>query len=68
MKPGSFDSRERAEWVILDARGNLVARQPVQDTGAPVDLRSLGLASGTYLVRMETKHYQTKFQQIVFNN
>lgn len=68
MHPGGFDTNERAEWVIVDSTGKLIARLPVQDAGKPVDLKSLGLVAGIYMVRMESKNYQTKFQQVVLNN
>ena len=68
MNTGGLNSGDRAEWVILDSAGKLIARVPVLDPSGPVDLKSLGLVAGTYLIRMESKNYQTKFQQIVLNN
>ncbi|MFA5816416.1 MAG: T9SS type A sorting domain-containing protein [Bacteroidales bacterium] len=68
MHPGGFNLNDKSDWVILDSTGKLIARVPVSDPGNPVDLKSLGLVAGIYLVRMESKNYQTKFQQIVLNN
>lgn len=68
MHPGGFIPNDHAEWVILDQAGKLIARVPVTDPGVPVDLKALGLVSGVYLIRLETKNYQTKFQQVVYNN
>ena len=68
MQPGQLNTNGRAEWVILDSTGKLLARVPVYDPGKPVDLKSLGLVAGIYLVRMESKNYQTKFQQVVLHN
>ena len=55
-----------AEWVILDIAGHYLARIPAGQ-GNALDLKALGLAAGTYLVRLESKNYQTKFQQVVLN-
>jgi hypothetical protein len=66
--PGEWKSADRAEWVILDSAGKLIARVPAQSSGNAVDLKALGLVAGTYLIRMESKNYQTKFQQVVLNN
>lgn len=65
---GGFNTDDQADWVILDSTGKLIARCPLQDTGDALDLRSLGLADGCYLVRLESKNFQTKFQQIVLSN
>lgn len=66
--PGTVKSADRAEWVILDSTGKLMARVPALDSGNAVDLKALGLVAGTYLIRMESKNYQTKFQQVVLDN
>jgi hypothetical protein len=58
----------RAEWVVMTLSGELVARVPVADSGESVDLKGLGLSSGTYLVRLESKNYQTKFHKVVLSN
>ncbi|TSA37396.1 MAG: T9SS C-terminal target domain-containing protein [Porphyromonadaceae bacterium] len=68
MHPDGFSTNDKAEWVILDSTGKLIARVPVLDPGNPVDLKSLGLVAGIYLVRMESRNYQTKFQQVVLHN
>ncbi len=68
MAPGGFQLSDKAEWVILDSSGKLIARQPVTGPAIPVDLKSLGLVAGIYMVRLESKNYQTKFQQVVLNN
>jgi hypothetical protein len=68
MRPNGLTMNDRADWVILDISGKLIARVPVSDPGKPVDLKALGLVAGTYLVRMESKNYQTKFQQVVLDN
>ena len=68
MAPVGFQLNDKAEWVILDSSGKLIARQPVQNPAIPVDLKHLGLVAGTYMVRLESKNYQTKFQQVVLNN
>ncbi len=66
--PVAFDRHEKAEWIILDSAGKLIARMPAGETGKPVDLKSMGLVAGIYYIRMESKNYQTKFQQIVLSN
>jgi hypothetical protein len=68
MDSNGLSTTDKAEWVILDSAGKLIARVPVHDPGKPVDLKSLGLVAGIYSVRMESKNYQTKFQQIVLDN
>jgi len=68
MQPGQLLANDRADWVILDSSGKLLMRVPVFDPGKPVDLKSLGLVAGIYFVRMESKNYQTKYQQVVLNN
>lgn len=68
VQPRQLFASDRAEWVILDSSGKLLARVPVFDPGKPVDLKSLGLVAGTYLVRMESENHQTKFQKVVLNN
>ncbi|MCX6223332.1 MAG: T9SS type A sorting domain-containing protein [Bacteroidia bacterium] len=67
MNSNGLSTSDKAEWVILDSAGKLIARVPVYDPGNPVDLKSLGLVAGIYIVRMESKNYQTKFQQVVLN-
>lgn len=66
--PVGFDRHDKAEWIILDSAGKLIARMPAGETGNPVDLKSMGLVAGIYYIRMESKNYQTKFQQIVLSN
>ncbi len=68
LHPAGFDRYDRAEWVVVDAGGKYIARVPVQNPAVPLDLKSLGLVAGIYLVRLESKNYQTKFQQVVLNN
>lgn len=62
-----FGTNDKAEWVIMDMAGKMVARVPVSEAGNPLDLKSIGLLNGIYLIRMESKNYQTKFQQIVLD-
>ncbi|MFA6128720.1 MAG: T9SS type A sorting domain-containing protein [Bacteroidales bacterium] len=68
IHPAGFLANDKAEWVILDSAGKFVARVPVNDPGKTIDLKSLGLVNGIYMVRLESKNYQTKFQQIVLSN
>jgi len=68
LRSGHPGLMEKADWVVLDSSGKLVARVPVPDSGKPVDLKALGLVDGIYLVRLESANYQTKFQQVVLNN
>ena len=67
-QPSGFGLTDKAEWVILDSAGKLIARMPAGETGKPIDLKSMGLVAGIYYIRMESKNYQTKFQQIVLSN
>lgn len=68
MGPAGFPNTDKAEWVVLDVSGKFIARVPALDSSKTLDLNALGLVNGIYLVRLETKNYQTKFQQIVLNN
>lgn len=68
MRSAGLAVNDRAEWVIMDSAGKLIARVPIQEPGLPVNLKSLGLVAGIYLVRLESKNHQTKFQQVVLDN
>jgi hypothetical protein len=68
LPAGSFSNPDKAWWVILDSAGNLIARVPVSDPYRQVDLKQMGLAAGIYMLRLESKNYQTKFQQVVLSN
>jgi hypothetical protein len=68
LKSDRLSHNDKADWVILDSSGKFIARIPALNPNTPIDLKSIGLVSGVYLVRLESKNFQTKFQQVVLNN
>jgi hypothetical protein len=63
--PGMADFSE-TKLVILNSAGQVVLRQPAIGAVTGIDLEPTGLPSGTYYIKVEGPHYQTKPMKIVY--